>query len=250
MSSEIPVSKEYLEKILKPINRLSESCVLKTSDTGLSSICSSADNTVVLYAKVNFPLKLEKQLRLNLINIKKLLCGLECLGDGGDFSIEYSENNLKCSSKSAEGEKAHFKYHLVDDTVVRECPFNVSRLSTLDFDTEFSITSDKIKQIMAGYTFVSDVEKIYFYTKDDCVYAEINDRTMPNIDNITIKVSEEFSGSNLEDDILINAEIFKNLATCKNDIKVKINNEYKIFVFQNKDESDVELKYIVSALVK
>ena len=45
-------------------------------------------------------------------------------------------------------------------------------------------------------------------------------------------------------------EVFKNLVSYKNDVKVKINNEYKVFVFQNIDDNDVELKYIVSALVK
>jgi len=45
-------------------------------------------------------------------------------------------------------------------------------------------------------------------------------------------------------------EIFKNLAAIKNDVTVKINNKFKLIIFQVTDEDAVELKYIVSALIK
>ncbi len=247
-SLEIP--KEYLEKILKPINRLTESCVLKTDNSGLFSICSSADNTVILYAKVKLPTDQKEAIRLNIISIKKLLSGLECLGNNGEFSIEYNNNHIKCSNKDNNGEKTHFKYHLVDDTIVRECPININKISQLNFDTEFTLSKDKIKQIMAGYAFASDVSKIYFSTKEGKVYAELDDKTLQNVDNITINISENFEGQPVSEAIPITTEVFKNLASCKTDVKVKINNQYKVFIFQNKEDTDVELKYIISALVK
>jgi hypothetical protein len=249
MSKLIPIPKSFLERLLKPVNRLTESCILKTDNQGLYTICSSPDSTVILYARVKLPNDVETPVRLNLINVKKLLCGLDCLGSDGEFSIEYTENNIKCSN-TLDGENTHFKYHLVDDSVIRECPVNINKISKLNFDTEFLVSSNKIKQIMAGYAFASDTTKIYFYSKDDGIYAEINDKTLSNVDNITLKVSNTFSGVEVTEAIPINTEVFKNLATCRTDVKIKINNEYKVFVFQNKDDNDVELKYIVSALVK
>jgi len=249
MSKLIPIPKAFLERLLKPVNRLTESCILKTDNQGLYTICSSPDSTVVLYARVKLPNDVENPVRLNLISVKKLLCGLDCLGSDGEFSIENTENNIKCSN-TLDGENTHFKYHLVDDSVIRECPININKISKLNFDTEFLVSSNKIKQIMAGYAFASDTTKIYFYSKDDGMYAEINDKTLSNVDNITLKVSNTFSGVEVIEPIPINTEVFKNLATCRTDVKIKINNEYKVFVFQNKDDNDVELKYIVSALVK
>lgn len=246
----LKLSKEYLEKILKPVNRLTESCVLKTDKDGLFTVCSSADNTVILYARVNFENKQEEFFRLNLISIKKLLSGLDCLGNDGSFSIEYNDNHIKCSVVNDSNEKTHFKYHLVDDTVVRESPVNIKKLSELNFDTEFFLTNSKIKQIMAGYAFASDVSKVYFYTENGKINIELNDRTLPNVDNITINASDAFTGLPIEDAIPIPTEVFKNLASCKTDVKVKINNQYKVFIFQNKEDTDVELKYIISALVK
>jgi hypothetical protein len=246
----IPLEKEFLEKILKPVNRLTESCVLKTDKEGLYTICSSPDNTVILYARIKLPNELQEPIRLNLISIKKLLSGLECLGNDGDFSISYNENNIKCSVKDSQGESTHFKYHLVDDTVVRECPVNINKIAQLNFDTEFVLTNAKIKQIMSGYAFASDTTKIYFFTKDGNIYAEVNDRTLQNVDSITIKIVDEFQGEPIPDALPINMEVFKNLSSCRTDVKVKINNQYKVFIFQNKEDNDVELKYIISALVK
>jgi hypothetical protein len=246
----IPLPKSFLEKILKPVNRLTESCVLKADKNDLYSICSSADKTVILYAKANLPFTLKDSVRLNLISIKKLLSGLECLGDDGEFSIEYNINNIKCEIKSPDNEKTFFKYHLVDDSVIRETPVNLEKIAQLKFDTEFVLTTSKIRQIMAGYAFASDLTKIYFYTKEGKVYAEINDRTLQNVDNMTLVVADSIEGEAITDALPVNTEVFKNLASCKTDIKVKINNQYKVFIFQNKEDDDVELKYIVSALVK
>lgn len=246
----IPLPKSFLEKLLKPVNRLTESCVLKADKNDLYSICSSPDNTVILYAKTTLPFTLNEAVRLNLISIKKLLSGLECLGDDGEFSIEYNINSIKCEVKSPDNEKTFFKYHLVDDSVIRETPVNLNKISQLKFDTEFVLDTGKIKQIMAGYAFASDLTKIYFFTREGKVYAEINDRTLQNVDNMTLVISDSFTGSDITDAIPVNVEVFKNLASCKTDIKVKINNQYKVFIFQNKEDDEVELKYIVSALVK
>jgi hypothetical protein len=63
-------------------------------------------------------------------------------------------------------------------------------------------------------------------------------------------VSESFEGEPISDAIPIPSEVFKNLATCRTDVEVKVNSQYKVFIFQNKEDTDVELKYIISALVK
>lgn len=243
--------KSYLEKILRPVNRLTESCVLKAEQNDLYSVCSSVDNTVILYAKAKLPVKLESPVRLNLIGIKKLLSGLECLGTDGEFSIQMEHNFIKCQSVNVETEeKSHFKYHLVDDSVIREAPVNLNKISSLKFDTEFSISSSKLKQIMMGYAFASDLTKIYFSSKDNTVYAEIDDKILQNVDNIRLTISTNLVGEEIVDPLPVSMEIFKNLAHSRSDIKVKINNQFKVFIFQNSDEEDVELKYIISALVK
>lgn len=247
----IPLPKSFLEKLLRPVNRLTESCVLNVKEESLYSICSSADSTVILYAKAKLPVSINPPVRLNLISIKKLLSGLECLGDNGEFSIENEGNYIKCQNIDHDSkEKTFFKYHLVDDSVVKEAPVNINKIASLKFDTEFTISTTKIKQLMAGYAFASDLTKIYFSSRENNIVAEINDKTLQNVDHINLVVSSSFTGDPIEDPIALSMEIFKNLAHCKSDIRVRLNTQYKVFIFQNTEEESVELKYIISALVK
>ncbi len=249
-AKHLPIPKSSLEKLLRPVNRLTESCVLRTLQDSLYTLCCSADNSVILCAQTVVPIKI-KDLKLNLINIKKLLNGLECLGDGENFKVLYEENHIICQSSNSEtGENTHFKYHLVDDSIIKESPITIEKITELNYDTVFDISLEKIRKIMTAYSFVNDINKIYFYTKDKHVYADIDDKTQHNIDNVSLMVSPKYEGEQIVDPMSIKIEVFKTLALCKNDIKVKINNQFKVFVFQSKEDENTELKYIISALVK
>ena len=248
--SIIPIPKTSLEKLLKPVNRLTESCVLRANNDSIYTLCCSSDNSVILYAETKIP-PIELNTRLNIISVKKLLTGLDCLGDGGDFKITFNTNNIVCKSTDKEtNEDTKFKYHLVDDNIIKEAPVNIQKIANLTFDTIFELSLPKIKQIMSAYSFVNDVNKIYFYTKDDNVYAEIDDKTMQNIDNVSLSVSKSFIGEPMTKPFSIKIEVFKLLSSSKIPIKVKINNEFNVFVFETQEDDNTTLKYIISALVK
>lgn len=249
-ATHIPIPKSSLEKLLRPVNRLTESCVLKTLQASIYTLCSSADNSVILCAQTSIPSKI-KDVKLNLINIKKFLNGLECLGEGENFTMLHDKNYLLCQSNNTEtGENTHFKYHLVDDSIIKESPISIDKILELTHDTSFDISLEKVRKIMSAYSFVNDINKIYFYTKDKHVYADIDDKTQQNIDNVSLMVSSKYEGEEIINPLSIKIEVFKNLALCKNDIKVKINNKFKVFLFQSKEDENTELKYIISALVK
>lgn len=248
--THIPIPKSSLEKFLRPVSRLTESCVLKTNQNFIYTVCSSVDNSVLLYAKTEIPLKV-KDIKLNLINIKKLLTGLECLGDSENFKLVHEKNYILCQSNNEEtNENTHFKYHLVDDDIIKEATISIEKIVDLSFDTTFEISLAKIRQVMSAYSFVNDINKIYFYTKDGHVYADIDDKTQQNIDNVSIMIASTYTGEQIHQPLSIKIEVFKNLILCKNDIKVKINNQFKVFIFQSKEDEFTELKYIISALVK
>jgi hypothetical protein len=246
----IPIPKTSLEKLLKPVNRLTESCVLRNNNDSIYTLCSSSDNSVILYAKTSLPVTIPT-VKLNIINIKKLLTGLDCLGDDGEFKIILNDNNIVCkSTNGSTGENNHFKYHLVDDNIIKESTVNIEKIASLSYDTIFDISLAKIKQIMSAYSFVNDVNKIYFYTKEDKVFAEIDDKTLQNVDNVSLLVSNEYTGQALLSPMSVKIEVFKLLASSKTSIKVKINNEFKVFLFETQEDDNTQLKYIISALVK
>ena len=73
---------------------------------------------------------------------------------------------------------------------------------------------------------------------------------MQNVDNLSMVLTDKVIGDEILKPIPVNIEVFKNLISSKTNIKVKINNEYKVFIFQTQEDENVDLKYIVSALVK
>ena len=103
--------------------------------------------------------------------------------------------------------------------------------------------------MVAGYSFVSDLTKIYFRTESGKVYAEVDDKTLQNVDNITLVASSSYTGQELTTPLPVNMEVFKILTSSKTDVTVKINKDVKVLIFQS-NEDGVELKYIISALVR
>jgi hypothetical protein len=62
-------------------------------------------------------------------------------------------------------------------------------------------------------------------------------------------VTDSYEGERIDNDIIINIDIFKNILITKSDITVKINKQYKVVLFQVLFDN-IELKYIVSTLLK
>ena len=177
------------------------------------------------------------------------MCGLDCL-DSSKVELEINENFVKCLTKDSE-DPTHFKYHLVDDTVMSKSNFNIKKISQLTFDTEFVIPLNSQRKIITGYSFSADCQKVYLKESEGAIYAEINDHTQHNKDSVELKITDEYRGEIIKQPIPVNIEIFKNLMYSKNsNILVKINNEFKVLVFNVKEDDSIDVKYITSALVK
>jgi hypothetical protein len=243
---KINIPKDSLEKILKPISKLNESCCLKIKNDILYAISASENSSLFLYTKLKLPENVGDNIRLNFINIKKFLSGLDILEDE-NFSLYLGENNIKCESEK-NSQKTFFKYHLVDDSIIKEFPFNVKKFEDINFDSEFEISTEKIKKILSASSFATETQKVYFEYDDSNIYAILDDESRQNIDNIKIPISKKLIGRDLTRKIPISLEIFKNISYNKENIKIKINSEFDILVFTILEENSLELKYIVSAL--
>jgi hypothetical protein len=246
---KICFEKDFLVKILKTINRLCDSCVLKIENNRIYSVTSSSDNVIVLYINGELAENINFTGKINIIDIKRFLCGLECL-DSQRIEIQFNDNYIKCVTKDS-NDPTHVKYHLVDDSVMSKSTFNIKKITQLTFDTEFSIPLNVQKKIITAYSFSADCQKVYLKENEGSIYAEINDLTQHNKDSVELKITDEYKGDLIKQPIPINIEIFKNLMYTKNsNIQVKINNEYKVLIFNVKEDDAIDVKYIISALVK
>ena len=244
---KIPVSKNTLIKFLSPVSRLGDKSVVKVYKNNIYTLTTSEDNNIILYASHSFTEDaVQNLIRLNLADVKKFLRAVECFEE--DLSFYLKDNYIFCETANLNG--AFFKYHLVDDSVIKETPISIEKISNLNFDTEFSISNKKLSEISRGSSYAVDTHKIYFYTKGEAVFSELTDQTIQNIDSITLRVADSFVGQPIKGMLPLMLEVFRNLTSLKcESVRVKINNENKVIMFCVNDSS-VELKYIISTLVK
>ena len=67
MTNKIVLSKNFIQNILKPVNKLTESCVLRIEEDNIYTLCTSSNNVVILYVSAKLKTPAKTNLKLNLI---------------------------------------------------------------------------------------------------------------------------------------------------------------------------------------
>ena len=93
---------------------------------------------------------------------------------------------------------------------------------------------------------ISETNKVYFYTENGQLMAELTDRSRHNTDNFTISLgSVDFD---LEP-IPVNLDNIRLLSSIDDKFNVQINTEFGVVIFDIQND-DIKLKYIISALTQ
>lgn len=246
MANDLILDKEvFVTKFLQPISKLADTVAIYPNEKGLYALCSSQDgSSVVLYAELRLPSLLKGILRLNLPDVKKFVRLIDCIEDKiirltlQDNHLVYDTNNIR------------FKYYLLEDSYIQKNSLNPEKIKNLKFDSTFKLPVNRFNEILKGSSIATDSEKVYFYSKDNQVYAELNDHERQNINSITYFVTNDFEGEPIKNSLPFNLESIRMLAGIKADhFVVKVNNTLKISLFEIEDEN-TSIKFIISALVK
>jgi hypothetical protein len=242
---KITLDKEkFLSKFLLPISKLTDNVSILPADNILTAICNSQDSSVVLYVTYKTTENFSGIVRVNLPEIKKFVRLLECINTN---TIEFE---LKGNCLSYQTPEFKFNYFLLDDSYIQKCPINPEKIKQLTFDTEFTLTNSNLNDLLKASSITTDSNKVYLFTRDEKVYAELNDLERQNINNVTCIFSSNYTGKNISGNIPLNIENLRLLAGLKTEIiNVSINNELKIVLFEIKD-NNTNIKFIISALVK
>jgi hypothetical protein len=246
VANELILDKEiFVTKFLLPISKLADTVSIYPNDTGLYAICSSQDgSSVVLYAELRLPSLLKGITRLNLPDVKKFVRLIECI-DEKIIRLTIKDNHLVYDTDSI-----RFRYYLLEDSFTQRVTLNPEKIKALNHDSAFLLPINKFNEVLKGSSIATDSDKLYFYSKDDVVYAELNDHERQNINNITYRISDHLEGNSIKNAIPFNLESVRLLAGLKTDnLVVKINNSLKIAIFELSD-IDASIKFIISALVK
>lgn len=238
--------KLLLSKFLIPITKFTDQGILSVNKDYIDCVSNTSQDkqTVILYTKLVVKTDMtEDNIKLNVGDLKKLISALSCINqDIIKLSIE--KNHIAYQSP-----ETNFKFHLKEDGTINTCPINMEKINAIISDTEFIISSEKINELIKASSFCVDSNKVYLSLKDGKLIAELTDKTIQNLDAITINLTDEIHGKVFTDDIIFKLDIFKLISSLKFDkLSVKLTNKGAV-IFEIKDDNYL-MKYIASGLIK
>jgi hypothetical protein len=242
MSLKIINKSNFVQKFLTPISKINELCSLTLENNSISNLNRTADTNFSLYALTD-DVKYEGPKRsISFADIKRFIKVLDCINSDENIDLTLNENSIEYSSHST-----RFKFHLIDDNIVRGPSFSIDKINSLEFDCEFSFNHSSYMSLIKSSTFIIDSSKIYLHNEGENVIAELTDKTKSNIDTYSTVISNSFKGDQISKPIGFDFDLFKNVSFPRNgEIKIKLNTKIGFVAFEIQD-GNYKLKYIATA---
>ena len=236
-SLQIKNRDEFL-KYLDSLSKINESAILTIKKDKIESLVASPDNTLILYSEFNSKSDFEDS--INIPDLKNLSRVIDTI-PSSDIEFKVNSNNLEYK-----GNGIKFKYHLFEEGFLTKPNLNLDKINSFEFDIKFSLDKTLLNQIFKGSTFASETNKIYFYTEDGQLMAELTDRARHNTDNFTLTLQPaKFDLKPTP----VNFDNIRLLTNISNNFAVKINTQFGVVVFDN-SLNNIKLKYIISSLTQ
>tara|TARA_R100000329_G_C7615471_1_gene218479 strand:+ start:2170 stop:2904 length:735 start_codon:yes stop_codon:yes gene_type:complete len=244
MKLKIPNKTEFVNRFLNQISKINTACVLKITEKGISSLLTAADNTLILFSRYNADLGVDKNINLNIPDLNRLSKMIQCI-PGDSIELDVYDSVIKFESKDV-----RFNYYLLDDGIIETPPLSEQKIKEIEYNTNFKLPYETLIGLIKSSSFVVDIHKVYFFTKEGAIYAEVNDKKRQNIDNICLKLSDNYNGDQITTPLPMSLETIRLLGSARSEnIDVLINNKLNVMMF-GVNNNDIKLTYIVSGLVK
>jgi hypothetical protein len=238
---KIKNKKDFVSNFLGPVSNLNDVCILSIEGNSMSCTLASTDATIVCKSIIEIETDLDN-VKLNLPDIKKMVRVLDII-PSTDIELQVNENNI---SYNKNGYK--FKYHLLDDGIIKQPNLNVEKIKKLDFNTKFIVKENELNTLFKGSSFATETSKVYIYQEDGKINGELGDHSRHNTDNFICKLSDDFEGS-IEKPLPINFDSFRLVSfNGSREVKFSVNTDMGIITCNFK-KGDAELIYIISALI-
>jgi len=236
-SLQIKNRDEFL-KYLDSLSKINESAILTIKKDKIESLVASPDNTLILYSEYSSKSDFEDS--INIPDLKKLARVIDTIPTN-DIKFKVNSNNLEYK-----GNGIKFKYHLFEEGFLTKPNLNLDKINSFEFDIKFNLDKNLLNQIFKGSTFASETNKIYFYTENDQLMAELTDRARHNTDNFALTLQPaKFELKPTP----VNFDNIRLLTNVSDSFAVKINTQFGVVVFDN-SLNNIKLKYIISSLTQ
>lgn len=206
----------------------------------MTCLSHNAQNGLILYGVYNIGGNYDPELSLNIGDVKRLIRVLDCVQEE-TVTLKVESNKLSYKSKELK-----FNYHLMEDIVMHRSPIKPEKINAFQYTTEFDLDAGRIQEILKGSVFAVDSNKMYLYTQDGTVFADLADLTAANTDSIGFKFAESFTGNPITKPMPLHLEAVRLLAGSKfTTIKVKLNTELSVVLFEL-TAPNATIKYILT----
>ena len=239
---KIKNKKDFVSNFLGPVSNLNDACILSIEDNIVSCTLASADATIVCRSSMEVDTDIPNSTKLNLPDIKKLVRVLDII-PSDDIELKINENNI---SYNENGYK--FKYHLLDDGIIKQPSLNVEKVKNLNFNTKFTVKEKELNTLFKGSSFATETSKVYLFEDDNKIYSELGDRSRHNSDNFVCILSENFEG-NIDKPLPVNFDSFRLVSFGgSKEVNFNVNTEMGVITC-NFQKGNTQLIYIISALI-
>ena len=232
-------NKQNFSQYLDSVAKINDSAIFDIDTTGISCLVSSIDNTLVLYTEFKEEQDISRS--INVPDLKKLHRVVDTI-DESSFELNINNNNLEFRGKNVK-----FKYHLFEEGFLTKPGLNLQKIKDFDYDINFTVDKSLLQQLFKGSTFASETNKVYFYTEDGKLKAELTDRARHNTDVFAITIADEVDFT-LEP-LPVNFDNIRLLTSITSKYEFSINTEYGVVIVDNSNNT-TKLKYIISSLTQ
>jgi hypothetical protein len=133
MKLKILNKSNFLQKFLSPISKINDLCTLTIEKDLIYNINRSADSNFSLYSTSSDieVLDYEDKRNLSFSDIKKFIKILDCINQE-EIILYLNPNNIEFKSSNTK-----FKFHLINDNIVKSPNFNIDKINSMEYDLEF-----------------------------------------------------------------------------------------------------------------
>lgn len=230
----------FVNNFLAPVGKLTENTVVKVKPTGMSSISTSSDGTLIVSCNIDQTNDVSDTMYLNVPDINKFVKVLSCVEEDS-INLTFNNNNIEYKSNNV-----GFKYHLLEDGIIDPPSVDLNKIKKIDFPFRFTTEQNIINQLIKGSTFTTDTNKIYFSTSEGKVLGSLTDRQRHNTDSYTQLLAGEYRGDELKKELALSFETIRIISSIRfNKLIVSVNPELNVFLF--KIETDDTTIIVVSS---
>ena len=238
------------DNILKPLSRLLDDCVLTIEDGKLEALAQVDSGAIIVYS--SYPVDVPEGTKEKIIikDISKLISVLNCV-KGKELNMTIEEYSMKYDSDDFK-----FRFQTFEEgTVLEPKQLKKEKLNNFAFNTSTDLNASIFYDILKASSYIKDNKaKLYFYTKvidgNKGLYCDITDKTITNSDSVTIKLSNDVEGDDINTPLICDSEHIRKMNISRSSrIKMYFNTKRGFTIFDFHDDHG-KVRYVLPTLSK